>query len=84
MEGLREGRKEREREQRVPKESRRQRGEKERWRAQEEETFPVELMLWGHFLFFNRNGVLFEIDFFCFIILIWGVIKHQNLGRKNW
>ena len=36
-----------------------------------EETFPVELMLWGHFFyFFNRNGVLFEIDFFCFIILI--------------
>ena len=57
MEGLREGRKEREREQRVPKESRRQRGEKERWRAREEETFPVELMLWGHFfIFFIEMG----------------------------
>ena len=53
MEGLREGRKEREREQRVPKQSRRQQEERERWRAREEETFPVELMLWGHFLFFS-------------------------------
>ena len=71
MEGLRERRKERERDAEGAEAEQETAGREREVEGTGGRNLSRRINVVGSFfLFFNRNGVLFEIDFFCFIILI--------------